>query len=73
MQVFHVPAHPPAAVVDTLGAGDTFNASVVHQLACGQPLLNAVQFACKVAGLKCGIHGYEGLKEAVLNSSQYHV
>jgi ketohexokinase len=61
-QVFHVPAFPPPKLVNTVGAGDTFNASVVHQLVSGKPLKDAVTFACKVAGVKCGLDGYEDLR-----------
>lgn len=34
-QVIHSPAFPPDAIVDTLGAGDTFNASVMFALSKG--------------------------------------
>jgi ketohexokinase len=61
-EVFHVPAFPPPKLVNTVGAGDTFNASVVHQLVSGKPLKDAVTFACKVAGVKCGLDGYEDLR-----------
>lgn len=26
-------------------------------------LQHAIEFGCKVAGAKCGMHGYDGLKE----------
>lgn len=37
--VVHSDAFPPEAVVDTLGAGDTFNASVIYTLSNGERIL----------------------------------
>ena len=47
----HVPAFPVAQVVDTTGAGDTFNGAFAVALAEGEPLADAVRFACAAAGL----------------------
>lgn len=56
------PAHPPpGGVVDTLGAGDTFNAVVVGSLAAGRGLQDSVQLACRVAGAKVGFRGFDQL------------
>ena len=57
--VEHSPAFPPVKVVDTLGAGDTFNAGVIHSLNRGESLLEAITFGCSVAGRKCGQHGFD--------------
>lgn len=57
MGYVHVPAVPPAQVVDTLAAGDTFNAAVIAARCRGQTLSQAVDYGCRVAGYKCGIHG----------------
>nr|XP_003230662.2 PREDICTED: ketohexokinase [Anolis carolinensis] len=57
----HSDAFPPEKVVDTLGAGDTFNAAVILALSRGQPLGAALTFGCQVAGRKCGLHGYDGI------------
>nr|XP_023694534.1 ketohexokinase isoform X1 [Paramormyrops kingsleyae] len=57
----HSDAFPPPALVDTLGAGDTFNASVIYSLSNGKALQEALSFGCQIAGRKCGIHGYDGI------------
>ena len=49
--------------MDTLGAGDTFNAGFVHRLSLGSSVEEALTFACRLAGAKCGMLGYEGLKD----------
>lgn len=61
-QVYECPATPPARLVDTLGAGDTFNAGLIHSLSEGKSLETALQFACNIAGAKCGMAGFEQLK-----------
>ena len=48
--------------MDTLGAGDTFNAGIIHSLSSGYSLQAALNFGCKIAGTKCGMLGYHGLK-----------
>ncbi|XP_056463094.1 ketohexokinase isoform X3 [Gadus chalcogrammus] len=59
--VVHSDAFPPKALVDTLGAGDTFNAAVIFTLSNGGNLQEALTFGCQVAGSKCGVHGYDGI------------
>ena len=54
-------SYPPVKVIDTLGAGDTFNAGVIFSLRQGRTLREALEFGCKIAGKKCGIHGFDGL------------
>ncbi|XP_069829390.1 ketohexokinase isoform X5 [Dendropsophus ebraccatus] len=64
-RVLHSPSFPPETIVDTLGAGDTFNASVIYALSkvspLGQTIEEAITFGCRVAGKKCGIQGYDGI------------
>ncbi|KAM4012349.1 ketohexokinase isoform 4-T4 [Anomaloglossus baeobatrachus] len=59
--VLHSPSFPPEKIVDTLGAGDTFNASVIYALSNGQSMQEAITFGCRIAGKKCGIQGYDGI------------
>jgi ketohexokinase len=59
--LLHCSARKPPKVVDTLGAGDTFNAGVIDAGLHGAPLQKALQFACELAGSKCGQSGLHGL------------
>ncbi|XP_036957883.1 ketohexokinase isoform X4 [Acanthopagrus latus] len=61
--IVHSDAFPPKTVVDTLGAGDTFNAAVIYTLSNGGSLHEALTFGCRVAGRKCGFHGYDNISE----------
>ncbi|XP_076011898.1 ketohexokinase isoform X2 [Genypterus blacodes] len=61
--IVHSDAFPPEKLLDTLGAGDTFNAAVIFTLANGGSLQEALTFGCTVAGRKCGVHGYDGILE----------
>jgi len=70
------PSFPPAAVVDTVGAGDTFNAALIRSLVAARqagidiaqehPDIDAVETAlreaCQVAGAKVGMGGFGGLR-----------
>ncbi len=57
----HEPACPPPAVVDTVGAGDVFNAGLIHALVRGETPVAALRCANRLAGAKCGRAGLEGL------------
>ena len=57
----HRPAVTPSSVVDTLGAGDVFNAGVIHGLLQGGAPDAALSLAVELSGRKCGQVGFEGL------------
>jgi ketohexokinase len=55
------PAYKPTLVRDTLGAGDVFNAGVIHALTRAEPAEQALALAIQLAGRKCGQIGIDGL------------
>ncbi|XP_063397529.1 ketohexokinase-like [Mytilus trossulus] len=59
------PAFPPKLSqgqnMETLAAGDTFNAAFILSRSKGQSLRDALTFGCQVAGAKCGMKGIDGL------------
>lgn len=60
-ETLRVPAFPPPRVVDTLGAGDVFNAGVIDGRVRGLGLAAAMEGAARLAGRKCGLAGLTGL------------
>ena len=67
--IFEFPAFQPknGVVIDTIGAGDTFNASVVASLNLNQNLKKALENGCRVAGTKVGQFGFKNLKNVFYN------
>jgi ketohexokinase len=61
-ELFHCPALPLPRVVDTLGAGDTFNAAMIHGKLTGLGLQDGLREACQLAGEKCAQQGLHGLR-----------
>jgi len=60
-RVHFTPAFAPHQVVDTLGAGDVFNAGMIDGVARGLALSDALIEAARLAGRKCGQQGFDGL------------
>jgi ketohexokinase len=60
-QLHHAAAQPPEQIVDTLGAGDSFNAGLIHALATGSSATEALAEANQVAGRKIGQIGFAQL------------
>jgi ketohexokinase len=58
---FSSPAFPPQRIVDTLAAGDTFNAGLIDAKLRNPDLPSAIEAACRLAGKKCGQMGLDGL------------
>ncbi|MEW8029289.1 MAG: PfkB family carbohydrate kinase [Candidatus Thiodiazotropha sp.] len=53
----HAPAYHPPEVIDTLGAGDVFNAGVIDGLLAGSAPAAVLRKAVRLAGEKCGRRG----------------
>lgn len=62
-RLHHAPAVSPPRVMDTLGAGDTFNAGLIHGLAEGRNLPESLAMAVGLAGRKVGRAGLDGLED----------
>lgn len=57
IQAHYSPAFPPPQLIDTLAAGDTFNAAIIDARCHGLPWTDALTAACQLAGRKCGLEG----------------
>ncbi|AFJ02452.1 Ketohexokinase() [Methylophaga frappieri] len=60
-QIYNVSAVPLNKVVDTLGAGDSLNAGLIHGFLQNNTLRDSLIFANQLAALKCQQHGFSGL------------
>lgn len=60
-QVYASPAFAPAQMIETLGAGDTFNAACIDARVRGLGLAEMLESASRLAGRKCGQVGFAGL------------
>lgn len=68
--VYHSPAFVPPQLVDTLAAGDTFNAAMIDAHLKGLGLRASLQAACRLAGCKCGQQGLAGLAARCLGGQE---
>lgn len=53
----HIPAHPPADIIDTTSAGDSFNGGYLARIAAGDSPGEAAAFAARVAAAVIGHPG----------------
>ena len=55
------PSQPPAQVIDTIAAGDVFNAAAIAALIDGHPIDQVLHAANALAGHSCGQIGIDGI------------
>lgn len=60
-ELLHAPALRIPTVVDSIAAGDVFNAAVIHALIQAATPMQALEQGCRLAGEKCGMEGVEEL------------
>ena len=60
-EVFHCPPAPDLVIRDSLGAGDSFYAGLIHALVSGEPPEQALVFAVRLAERKLAREGLDGL------------
>lgn len=56
-------ATPVAQPVDTLGAGDTFNAGLIHSRLSQRSVEDSLEFANRLAAIKCRQTGFDNLTD----------
>ena len=62
-RILHVAPPPLESVIDTIGAGDVFNAAMVHALSGGRTVEQALQAAVVLASSQCTRQGLELVDE----------
>ncbi len=63
-KLIFAPAQPPAEIIDTIAAGDVFNAAAIAALLDNQPIDQVLQTANALAGRSCGQLGIDGIAKA---------
>ena len=61
------PAFKVNKLVDTLGAGDTFNAAIILAQLANKNWPESLSFACKLAAIKCSQQGFDKLNNRLNN------
>ena len=61
-QVLFCPAKRDLNIIDTIGAGDTFNAAVIHKYYRDPDAQRVLNFATELSGKKCTMQGLLGLQ-----------
>ena len=60
-ELLHAPALRIPTVVDSIAAGDVFNAAVIHALSQAATPMEALEQGCELAGRKCSMEGMEDI------------
>ena len=60
-QLIHQPAIQQENIIDTIGAGDTLNAGIIHSRLMQKKWPQSLEFACTLASRKCAQAGFENL------------
>lgn len=60
-RVYYAPAVENLKIVDTVGAGDVFNAAIIHAALQRDELETSLQQACRLAGRKCSQQGFANI------------
>ena len=63
----HWQAIKPVEAVDSLGAGDVFNAAMIHGLSQSKSVQHSLQQACALARRKCQQRGLHNLWDEAVN------
>lgn len=58
---YFAPAQPPTRIIDTIAAGDVFNAGAIHALLQHKPVDQILEAANALAGRSCGQLGIDGI------------
>ena len=62
-RLFHAPALTVRPIVDTIGAGDTFNAGFIHARLNNDDVQSALEKACALAAKKITLDGFDGIQD----------